>query len=130
MPPEHAYPAQLEDAVTAYRWVVEQGLTTALAGDSSGGGLCVTAALRIAELGLPAPAALLLISPWVDMELTGTSYESNAGTDLIFTRSMVQGLADLYLTCRRSSGPCCCSARCSPSRRPRSPTCCRRACPR
>jgi monoterpene epsilon-lactone hydrolase len=96
--PEHAYPAQLEDAVTAYRWVVEQGLTTVLAGDSSGGGLCVTATLRIGELGLPAPAALLLISPWVDMELTGTSYESNAGTDLVFTRSMVQSLADLYLS--------------------------------
>jgi acetyl esterase/lipase len=96
--PEHVYPAQLEDAVAAYRWVVEQGLATALAGDSSGGGLCVATALRAGELGLPAPAALLLISPWVDMELTGSSYESNAGTDLVFTRSMVQGLADTYLS--------------------------------
>jgi len=96
--PGHVYPAQLEDAITAYQWVTEQGLATALSGDSSGGGLCVAAALRAAELGLPMPAALLLMSPWVDMELTGSGYETNAGTDLVFTRSMVQGLADIYLS--------------------------------
>lgn len=95
--PEFAYPAQIDDAVAAYRWVVDQGLTAALAGDSCGGGLCVEAALRIRDLGLPEPAALLLMSAWVDMELTASTFESNAATDIIFTREMVQGLVSAYL---------------------------------
>jgi len=95
--PEFAYPAQIEDAVAAYRWVVDQGLTAALAGDSSGGGLCVQTALRIRDLGLPEPAALLLMSAWVDMELTASTFESNAATDVFFTREMVQGLVSAYL---------------------------------
>jgi monoterpene epsilon-lactone hydrolase len=96
--PEAAYPAQIEDAVTAYRWVVGQGLTAALVGDSSGGGLCVEAALRIRDGGeLPMPVALGLMSAWVDMEVSGESFETNAGTDLVFTRAMVSGLVDLYL---------------------------------
>ncbi len=89
--PEFGYPAQIEDAVAAYRWVVGQGLTAALAGDSSGGGLCVQAALRIRDLGLPEPAALLLMSAWVDMELAGSSFESNADTDVFFTRETGAG---------------------------------------
>lgn len=73
------------------------GRCSALAGDSSGGGLCVQAALRIRDLGLPAPAALLLMSAWVDMELTAPTFESNAATDVFFTREMVQGLVSAYL---------------------------------
>jgi acetyl esterase/lipase len=95
--PRFPYPAQIDDALAAYRWVVGQGLTAVLAGDSSGGGLCVMAALRLRELDLPDPAALLLISPWVDLEVTGSTYESNAAHDLVFTREMVSGLVEAYL---------------------------------
>jgi acetyl esterase/lipase len=95
--PEFPYPAQIEDALAAYRWTVGQGATVALAGDSAGGGLCVSAALRIRDAGLAAPAALLLISPWVDMALAGSTYESNAATDVFFTREMVGGLVKAYL---------------------------------
>jgi epsilon-lactone hydrolase len=96
--PEAQYPAQIEDALTAYRWVVGQGLVTALAGDSSGGGLAVQTALRIRDGGeLPAPAALLLMSAWVDLELTGESMDRNEATDVVFRRAMVQGLVDAYL---------------------------------
>lgn len=95
--PRFPYPAQIEDALTAYRWVVGQGLTAALAGDSTGGGLCVEAALRIRDSNLPNPAALLLISVSVDLEMIGSSYETNAATDVFFTREMVQGLVDAYL---------------------------------
>jgi monoterpene epsilon-lactone hydrolase len=92
--PEFRFPAQVDDVVTACRWVLDQGLRVALAGDSSGGGLAVQAALRV-----PGVAGLLLLSPWVDTdrEQTASSYESNAATDLVFTRPMVQGLIDLYL---------------------------------
>lgn len=94
---EAPYPAQVEDALTAYRWVVDQGLTAVLAGDSSGGGLAVLVALRIRERELPRAAALLLISEWADMAMTGSTFESNAGTDVVFTREMVKGLVELYL---------------------------------
>jgi epsilon-lactone hydrolase len=98
--PKFVFPAQLDDVVAAYRWVLGQGFApghVALCGDSSGGGLAVTAMLRARELGLPLAAALLLMSPWVDMELTGETHESNAGKDIFFTRQLVQGLVDTYL---------------------------------
>jgi acetyl esterase/lipase len=92
--PEFPYPAQIDDAVAAYRWVQDQGVTTALAGDSSGGGLAVHVALRT-----PGAAALMLLSPWVDMDPAqpATSYDTNAATDLVFTRAMVRGLIDVYV---------------------------------
>jgi acetyl esterase/lipase len=93
--PEFPYPAQIDDAVAAYRWVKNQGIgAIALAGDSSGGGLAVHTALRE-----PGASALLLMSPWVDMDpkLSATTFDTNAGTDVFFTRAMVRGLLDVYL---------------------------------
>ncbi|WP_213004682.1 alpha/beta hydrolase fold domain-containing protein [Paractinoplanes toevensis] len=92
--PEFRWPAQIEDAVTAYRWAAARTETVALAGDSSGGGLAVQVALRE-----PGAAALLLLSPWIDIdpEQTATSYEENAATDLVFTRPMVRELIRQYL---------------------------------
>jgi monoterpene epsilon-lactone hydrolase len=92
--PQFRYPAQIEDAVTAYRGAAARTRTVALAGDSSGGGLAVQVALR-----QPGAAALLLLSPWIDMDpaQTATSYEENAATDLFFTRPMVQSLIQQYL---------------------------------
>jgi acetyl esterase/lipase len=98
--PENVFPAQLEDAVEAYRFLLRQGVSSqhiAFAGDSSGGGLCVTAMLRARQLGLPLPAAALLISPWVDMEVNGRSYESNRNADVFFDAEMVRELAAAYL---------------------------------
>lgn len=67
--PEHPYPAALEDAVAAFRALVdEQGLAPeriAIAGDSAGGGLAVAAARVLVDSGT-APAALGLLSPWTD----------------------------------------------------------------
>jgi acetyl esterase/lipase len=80
--PEFRWPAQIDDVVTAYRWVAGQGFRTALAGDSSGGGLAVHVALRV-----PGAEALLLISPWLDMDpaLTADAFDTNAATDVICT---------------------------------------------
>lgn len=92
--PEFRFPAQVEDAVTAYRWAAARAGTVALAGDSCGGGLAVQVALRE-----PGVAALLLLSPWIDMDPAqpAPSYEQNAATDLFFTRPMVQDLIRQYL---------------------------------
>jgi acetyl esterase/lipase len=98
--PENVFPAQLDDAVEAYRFLLGQNIAPehiALAGDSSGGGLCVTMMLRSRELGLPLPAAALLISPWVDMEVNGASYQTNRNTDVFFHAEVVRELAAAYL---------------------------------
>jgi acetyl esterase/lipase len=60
--PEHTHPAQVDDAITAYRWLLDQGIDAgqiAFTGDSSGGGLAITTQLRARELGLPLPAAAM-----------------------------------------------------------------------
>ena len=92
--PEARYPAQIEDVLAAYDWVRGQVSRFAVTGDSAGGGLAVQAALRS-----PGAAALLLISPWLDMDpaLTAPTFDTNAGTDVFFTREMVRGLIDVYL---------------------------------
>ena len=64
--PEHRYPAQLEDALAAYRWLLRERVDSkqiALAGDSAGGGLAVSTLMYIRDYDLPLPAAALLLSP-------------------------------------------------------------------
>jgi monoterpene epsilon-lactone hydrolase len=98
--PEHTHPAQVEDTTAVYRWLLDQGIGAgrmAVAGDSSGGGLAITTLLRARESGLPMAAALLLISPWVDMEVSGESYEMNQETDAYFYREVVQQLVAMFL---------------------------------
>ncbi|NUR88714.1 MAG: alpha/beta hydrolase, partial [Nonomuraea sp.] len=93
-----AFPTQLEETVAAYRWLLDQGIEhIAFAGDSAGGGLIISAQLRARELGLPMPAAALPFSPWLDMELSGETYETNRDVDVFADREMVRGLVELYL---------------------------------
>ncbi|TDC61508.1 alpha/beta hydrolase [Actinomadura sp. GC306] len=68
--PEHPFPAPLEDAVAAYRWLLARGVPASgivLAGDSAGGHLATALAGEICRQGLPGPAGLVLFSPWVDL---------------------------------------------------------------
>ena len=83
--PEHPYPAALDDALAAYRWLLDQGSEpgrTAVAGDSAGGGLAVALLLRVRDLGLPLPAAAACMSPWVDLAMTGASVTTRADLDV------------------------------------------------
>jgi epsilon-lactone hydrolase len=98
--PAHAHPAPLEDTTAAYRWLLGQGIDArhiAIAGDSSGGGLAITTLLRVRELGLPTAAALMLMSPWVDMAVSSDTYESNRDTEAFFYREVVEALAGMFL---------------------------------
>jgi acetyl esterase/lipase len=68
--PEHPFPAAVDDAVAAYRALCDaDGVPgrIAIVGDSAGGGLALATALRLRDLGLPLPAALVVFSPWVDL---------------------------------------------------------------
>jgi epsilon-lactone hydrolase len=70
--PEHPFPAAIDDALSAYRWMLERGVDAdqvTMAGDSSGGGLVVSLLVRLKELGLPQPGGAILFCPWVDLAL-------------------------------------------------------------
>jgi epsilon-lactone hydrolase len=75
--PEHPFPAGLDDAVHAYRWLIDDaGLAShrlALVGDSAGGGLALAAALRVRDAELPRPGAIACISPWADLTCSSAS---------------------------------------------------------
>jgi len=86
--PEHPYPAALEDATAAYRWMLEQGIDPShmsVGGDSAGGGLALATALSLREAGLPLPGALFLLSPWTDLTLSGDSIRERAERDPVLT---------------------------------------------
>ncbi|VIO77676.1 alpha/beta hydrolase [Bradyrhizobium ivorense] len=98
--PEHRFPAALDDAQTAYRYLRDQGFRPAdiaFAGDSAGGNLVLGAMLAARDAGDPLPAAAVLMSPWTDLAATGASYESRAAADPIHQRAMILALAKNYL---------------------------------
>jgi monoterpene epsilon-lactone hydrolase len=98
--PAHTHPAQVDDVTDVYEWLLDGGISAnhiALVGDSAGGGLVITSVLRARERGLPMPAALMPLSPWVDMEVVGSSMEDNGDKDPFFHKEMVQGLAAAFL---------------------------------
>ena len=82
--PEHRFPAQIEDTVAAYTWLLDQGYAAhhmAFVGDSAGGGLVVTAMLKLRELDLPLPACAVAISPWTDLVGDGGWRGADASSD-------------------------------------------------
>ena len=98
--PAHRFPVPLDDAVTAYGWLLSQGFAAeqvALAGDSAGGGLAIATMLAARQGGLPLPCAAVVMSPWVDMEATGASYGTRAAVDPMHSRKMILALAKSYL---------------------------------
>ena len=98
--PEGVFPVPEDDVTNAYRWLLDQGIGAgriAFAGDSVGGWLAITVQLHARELGLPLPAAALLMSPCVDMETTGKSYETNRDSDPFFKRDVVRGIIRNFL---------------------------------
>jgi monoterpene epsilon-lactone hydrolase len=98
--PEHPFPAAVDDALIAYRWLLSQGISPkslAVAGDSAGGGL--TAALLVAarDAGEPLPAAAVCLSPFVDMALTGASMKTKVKVDVIVPADLIPHVVKAYL---------------------------------
>jgi acetyl esterase/lipase/hemerythrin-like domain-containing protein len=98
--PEHPFPAGLEDAVAAYRYLLEdQGIAPTdivLAGDSAGGGLSMSLLLALQEEGLPLPKAVTLISPLADLSFSGESREFNRWQDPMLPTSRKMDSFDMY----------------------------------
>lgn len=106
--PEHPFPAAVDDALQAYQWLLEQGFEPSqiiLGGDSAGGGLAVSTLLNLKNLGLAAPAAAMLLSPWLDLSLSGASVETNEHADVVLSKSVLVAWADQYLQGRDALAP-------------------------
>ncbi|HEU4370003.1 MAG TPA: alpha/beta hydrolase [Methylomirabilota bacterium] len=98
--PEHRFPAALDDAAAAYRWLLEQGTPASslvLAGDSAGGGLVLATLLKVREEGWPAPACAACFSPWTDLAATGESARENDGRCAMLRPDSISAFARLYL---------------------------------
>jgi len=78
--PEHPFPAALDDALSAYGFLIASGFQPrdiVFAGDSAGGGLCLATLLVLRDKGMALPAAAAVLSPWTDLQLTGQSHQTN-----------------------------------------------------
>ena len=98
--PEHPFPAALEDALSGYRYLLSQDFAPqhiVIAGESAGGGLAIATLVALREAGTPLPAATWCSSPWVDLEMSGSTMNTKAAVDPLIQKNYLAELATLYL---------------------------------
>jgi monoterpene epsilon-lactone hydrolase len=98
--PEHPFPAAIEDARSAYRFLLDQGVAPskiAIGGDSAGGGLTLALMTSVRDGREPLPACAWLVSPWVDLRMTGASLAEKAAIDPLISKPYLEELASAYL---------------------------------
>lgn len=107
--PEQPFPAALDDALAAYRWLVGQaGVAPArivIGGDSAGGGLTISTLLALRDAGDPLPAAAVCLSPWVDLSFSLPSCQPGATADPVLDAQVVRAMAQAYLGGRDARHP-------------------------
>lgn len=100
MAPEHPFPAAVDDALAAYRALLDEGVPASsiiVSGDSAGGGLTIALLVSARDAGLPQPAGAVVLSPWTDLEGVGVSMDANVGVDLMVERATMRAIGDIYL---------------------------------
>ena len=106
--PEHPAPAAAEDAVAAYTALIAAGYEArqiALAGDSSGGGLCFAVLARLRRLGFPSPGCIAAFSPWVDMTMTSDACRENGPRDAMLPIERAEEVVGYYAGGRAPDDP-------------------------
>jgi monoterpene epsilon-lactone hydrolase len=91
--PEHPYPAAVDDALAAYQALLHNGIAPsdiAFAGESAGGGLAIATLVNARDHGLALPAAAFVMSPYVDLTLSGTTMETKRDVDPLLSRELLQ----------------------------------------
>jgi acetyl esterase/lipase len=91
--PEHPYPAAVDDALAAYKALLDNGTAPsgiAFAGESAGGGLAIATLVNARDHGLPLPASALAMSPYVDLTLAGATLETKRKADPLLSREALQ----------------------------------------
>ena len=97
--PEHRFPAAVDDVLASYRWLLDEGTDPdriAFAGDSAGGGLAIALAVAARDAGLPVPAGIACMSPWVDLTATGASVVTNDHNDIWLDGGLVAPAGRMY----------------------------------
>ncbi len=98
--PEHPFPAAVNDAVAAYRALLDQGISPrdiSILGDSAGGGLTLSLLLSLRDAKIELPAAAVLLSPWTDMTFSGESMKTRAEVDPWLKAELMVGVREAYL---------------------------------
>jgi acetyl esterase/lipase len=106
--PEHPFPAGLDDCITAYKWLLDQGVDPArlaIAGDSAGGNLTLASLVRLRDEGLPLPAAAVCLSPATDFGQTGESYTTRREADPMIQPDSMPRVREAYLPGRDPKDP-------------------------
>ena len=106
--PEHPFPAAIEDALAAYRWLVGTGIpasSIAVVGNSAGGGLALALLLALRDAGDALPGCAAAMSPWTDLALTGDSITSNAATEVMLDPIAIADTAAMYVDPDRATDP-------------------------
>ena len=100
MPPEHPFPAGVDDIVAVWKSLLadRNAKSMALGGTSAGGGMTLASTHKLIELGIPVPGALFAGTPEADLTKTGDSYFINTGVDyvLVSYEGILEGAAKLY----------------------------------
>ena len=97
--PEHPSPAAVEDALRAWDYLMYLGYgaeNVTAAGDSAGGNLALVLCTRLKAAGRRLPRALLLMSPWTDMTMSGASYRERAESDPMLTAEYIEAVRSAY----------------------------------
>lgn len=108
MADEHPYPAAVDDALAAYRALLDEGVAPeriAVAGDSAGGGLALALALAARDAQLPLPAVLGLICPWVDLRPEATAARPESPREPLLNRIRMHRFAVAYLNGADATDP-------------------------
>ena len=98
--PEHPYPAALDDALSAWRFVRQMGIAAghiAIGGDSAGGGLTAALINRLKATGEELPGCAWLVSPWVDLTMSGSTMTSKDAVDPLIHKTYLEELAGAYV---------------------------------
>jgi acetyl esterase/lipase len=98
--PEALYPAQIDDAVTSYGWLLKQGYdptNISIAGESAGGNLVLELALRLRAAHRPLPSSMVAMSPIMDLTATGDSTRTIASRDPVLTRAGLLDVTRVYM---------------------------------
>jgi epsilon-lactone hydrolase len=98
--PEHPFPAAHEDAMTAWNYLIGQGIAAQrviVGGDSAGGNLTIALINRLRAAGEAPPACAWLVSPWTDLTMSGASLALKDAVDPIIHKSYLEELAKAYV---------------------------------
>lgn len=97
--PEHKFPKAVDDCFTVWESLLAEGIDTrriVIAGDSAGGGLAASVTMHALADGV-LPAGVICCSPWVDLTVTAETYDTNAESDALFSRTSAEEAAPAYL---------------------------------